>query len=81
MDMVAAATHLPADLIWWKSHNFVEMSYELITDGDYPQIKNELLTALYDTEAKKTAAQILSSYAEMCIRDRYNAWQQLYVRR
>ena len=63
MDMVAAATHLPADLIWWKSHNFVEMSYELITDGDYPQIKNELLTALYDTEAKKTAAQILSSYA------------------
>ena len=63
MDMVAAATHLPADLIWWKSHNFVEMSYELITDSDYPQIKNELLTALYDTEAKKTAAQILSSYA------------------
>lgn len=63
MSQVAKATHLPENLIWWKAHNFVEMSYELITDSDYPQIKDELLAALHDTEAKKTAAKILSEYS------------------
>ena len=63
MSQVAKATHLPENLIWWKAHNFVEMSYELITDSDYPQIKDELLAALHDTEAKKTAAKILSAYS------------------
>lgn len=63
MELVAAATHLPENLIWWKAHNFVEMSYELITDSDHPNIKDELLSALHDTEAQKTAAQILSAYS------------------
>ena len=63
MPQVAESTHLPANLIWWKAHNFVEMSYELITDSDHPQIKTELLKALLDEPAQKQAASLLSAYS------------------
>lgn len=62
MEEVAKATGLPPNLIWWKSHNFVEISYELITNQDHPQLKNELLAAVHDEIATKEAATILSAY-------------------
>lgn len=62
MPEVAAATNLPENLIWWKAHNFVEMSYELITNNDHPYIKDDLLAALHDIDAQKQAAAILSEY-------------------
>lgn len=62
MPQVAAATRLPEDLIWWKAHNFVEMSYELVTDLDHPELKQELLAALRDHAAQQKAAMLLAAY-------------------
>lgn len=62
MAQVAAATRLPEDLIWWKAHNFVEMGCELLTNQQYPLLKEQLLTAINDEDAKRTASDILSAY-------------------
>ena len=61
-DAVAAATRLPERMIWWKAHNFVEMSYELLTDAAHPDLKLELLAAIHDEEAVNTAARLLAAY-------------------
>lgn len=63
MPEVAAATGLPEKSIWWKSHNFVEMSYELMTDAAHPALKQVLLTVLADQAAIADAAEILSAYS------------------
>lgn len=63
MQRVGAATHLPKKLHWWKSHNFVEMSYELITAQDQPGVNEQLLAALDDEAVKREAARILSAYS------------------
>lgn len=62
MHRVGAATRLPQRLWWWKSHNFVEMSYELITDDEHPHLKELILEALADDGGKREAARILSKY-------------------
>ena len=62
MDRVGAATHLPRKLHWWKAHNFVEMSYELIAAGDLPGLSDELLTSLEDEPGKREAARVLAAY-------------------
>lgn len=62
MDQVAQVTRLPQDLIWWKAHNFVEISYELITDADHPGIKDRLMAAVQDRQAVSQAAAVLADY-------------------
>jgi len=63
MQQVAAVTHLPDDLIWWKSHNFVEISYELLTAEKYPELIDDLLKDIYDQDAICCAAKLLSRYS------------------
>jgi len=62
MDRVGASTRLPRRLHWWKAHNFVEMSYELITAADQPGIGKDLLAALDDEAAKREASRVLAAY-------------------
>jgi hypothetical protein len=62
MDAVAKTTRLPEHLVWWKSHNFIEMGCEVITDRDHPNIKDELLAVLNNTSAIHTAAAHLAAY-------------------
>ena len=59
---IASVTHLPQYLWWWKSHNFVEMSYELLTIDVYPFIGNKIITALADEALLDHAATELSRY-------------------
>lgn len=59
---VAEATRLPENMIWWKAHNFVEMSYELLTDAAHPELKYRLLAAVRDQKAIRLAAETLSAY-------------------
>lgn len=63
LDEVAAATRLPENLVWWKSHNFIEMGCELIVDRDHPKIKETLLAVLDDAEAIRAASAYLAAYS------------------
>jgi len=65
MDRVEAATHLPAQLIYWKSHNFVEMACELITVADHPGINDAVVEALEDQQAVAQLADIIEQYQEI----------------
>lgn len=65
MPRVARATNLPDDLIWWKAHNFVEMSLELLMTEANPQLNSDILNAVNDRAAVKEVAQILAAYAEL----------------
>jgi len=62
MERIGAVTHLPPNLLWWKSHNFVEMSYELLTIERCPSIGASLIAALNDQALTETAAAALSRY-------------------
>lgn len=62
MAQVAQVTQLPPNLIWWKSHNFIEMGCELITDRDQPKIKDALRAAIEDRAAIREAAAALAAY-------------------
>ena len=62
LEQVAQVTKLPADFIWWKAHNFVEISYELITDQDHPDIKDKILAAINDQTVVANTAEILSAF-------------------
>lgn len=77
MAQVAAATKLPANLIWWKAHNFVEISYELITDADHPEIKERLMTAVEDPDAVRQAAEILSAYNGLPVQNIVSAFNNV----
>lgn len=59
---IAAVTHLPDSLLWWKSHNFVEMAYELLTIEQYPEIGSKIIAAVQDEALVQEAAQVLHRY-------------------
>lgn len=65
MRRVQSATHLPDNLIWWKSHNFVEMACELITEHRDPLLKTKIKAAICDKEAIETAANLLGEYCHI----------------
>ncbi|NLF79906.1 MAG: hypothetical protein GX572_01790 [Clostridia bacterium] len=77
LDQVAQVTRLPQNLIWWKAHNFVEISYELITDADHPQIKNQLMAALEDHRAVTQAAAVLADYIGLPRQDIISSFQNV----
>ena len=62
MPEVAAATKLESNKIWWKAHNFVEISFELMTDEADPSLKKDLLAVLNDSSAIREIAELLSAY-------------------
>ena len=74
---VAQVTKLPENYTWWKSHNFVEMSYELITDKTYPHLKEELLEAVRTPSSIEAAAQILSQYTGVDPKDIYRVFSRV----
>ena len=45
-ERVAVACGVPADLGWWKAHNFVEMAIDLVIDQTYPKLGPSLVQAL-----------------------------------
>lgn len=63
MNEVASVTHLPENLIWWKAHNFVEMSLELLMIEEDPKLNSDILTAIDDQSAVKEVSQLLTAYA------------------
>ena len=63
MEQIAAVTRLPQDLIWWKGHNFVEISYELLTEEKYPGIRQGLVAALEDQDAIQQASSLIAAYS------------------
>jgi hypothetical protein len=77
MPQVAAVTRLPADLIWWKAHNFVEISYELITDADHPEIKERLIAAVEDMASVRQAAEILAAYTGLPLQNLIHAFNNV----
>ncbi|MCL1816595.1 MAG: hypothetical protein FWG43_03215 [Clostridiales bacterium] len=62
MERITAVTHLPEHLAWWKSHNFVEMCYELLTIEQCPNIGNSILAALGNQDLLEKAATTLNRY-------------------
>jgi hypothetical protein len=62
IDRIMSVTHLPERLAWWKSHNFVEMSYELLTIEQYPFIGANIMAALNDDAVLAYAATNLNRY-------------------
>jgi len=72
---VAEATKLPPRAIWWKSHNFAEMSYELLTDEAFPELKTELLVLLQDEQTLQEVAEILSAYTGKDIQSIMHAYR------
>ena len=62
IDRIAAVTRLPERLGWWKSHNFVEMSYELLTIEHCPCIGGNIMAAVNDEALVASAATELSRY-------------------
>ncbi len=62
MDQIERATGLPHDLVWWKSHNFVEMGLELVLNHQQPELAPGILAALADEAASAEAAAILQAY-------------------
>lgn len=63
MAEVARVTRLPEDLIWWKGHNFVEISYELLTDEKYPELRPRLLESISSKDAIDLASETLAAYS------------------
>jgi hypothetical protein len=62
IERINAVTRLPERLGWWKSHNFVEMSYELLTIEQFPSIGAEIMAALSDSALLEEAARALNRY-------------------
>lgn len=62
MNKIAAASKLPENLIFWKSHNFVEMTYELIANSDDKNLSKELLSVIDNKNAIEYAADVLAAY-------------------
>ena len=62
IERIISVTCLPKRLGWWKSHNFVEMCYELLTIEQYPFIGENILTALNDDALLTCAATCLNRY-------------------
>lgn len=77
MPQVGAATHLPGHLLWWKAHNFVEMSYELIAAADCPGLEEELLARVEDEAAKRDTAQVLAAYTRKPADDIYAMFSKI----
>ena len=63
IEKIAAVTRLSQRLWWWKSHNFVEMTGELLTIEQYPDIAAAILAAVQDEAALKEAAEVLHRYS------------------
>ncbi len=63
--LVAEATKMPPGYRWWKAHNFVEMSYDLLAQEENPTLSDELLAAVQDEAALTQAATVLSSYYQL----------------
>ncbi len=59
---VEKAMDIPHRFAWWKSHNFVEMSYELMIAEDAPQIAKMILEASRNEEAKTRTASYLAAW-------------------
>jgi hypothetical protein len=62
IERIAAVTRLPERLGWWKSHNFVEMSYELLTIERCPYIGDNIMAAVNDETLLEYAAEQLNRY-------------------
>lgn len=62
MERIAQVTRLPDNLIWWKSHNFVEISCELITIAAHPQIGRQIMAACEDQALVAFAGEVLHRY-------------------
>lgn len=46
VDEVAAACQLPSRMSLWKTHNIIEMGFDVVTESRCPQIAKTLITAL-----------------------------------
>ncbi|MCR4963354.1 MAG: hypothetical protein K6B40_05700 [Firmicutes bacterium] len=62
MEPLAKASHLPENLVWWKSHNFIEIGFELLIDEEQPEIKTKILNALADRSAMEQACGVIGDY-------------------
>jgi hypothetical protein len=65
MDRVREATRLPENLIWWKAHNFVEMSFELSAIERDPLLGQEILEAIKDRETVKRVCRMVQDYFDV----------------
>ena len=64
-EKVGIATSLPEELWYWKSHNFIEMSLDLLLNKEYPQLREDLLKGLSNKIILKEASSILAEYLEI----------------
>ncbi len=62
MNKIAVASKLPDNLIYWKSHNFVEMTCELIANDDQNELSKEILRVIDDKVTIDYAAEVLADY-------------------
>ena len=62
IERIASVTRLPKRFWWWKSHNFVEMSYELLTAEICPFIGDDIMAAVNDGALLGRAAKEIKRY-------------------
>ncbi|MGI6361333.1 MAG: hypothetical protein ACOX05_03380 [Bacillota bacterium] len=62
MKEVEKATGLPQKLIWWKSHNFVEMAFELIAYQRDPFLGLQILEAIGDHQTIEEVSTMVSDF-------------------
>ncbi|MBQ9992255.1 MAG: hypothetical protein IJP33_02360 [Firmicutes bacterium] len=62
---VGKATKLDEEYWLWKSHNFIELGLEIITDIRNPYLKTELCKLLEDKKAQELAAKVLKDFANV----------------
>ncbi len=62
MAALAKVSHLPDNLLWWKSHNFIEIGFELLIDEAQPEIKRQIIAALANRPAMEQACNLIASF-------------------
>lgn len=62
LDRIAAVTTLPEEFLWWKSHNFVEIACEILTNTANPNLNNEIIATINDKQTLSYAAKVLSDF-------------------
>ena len=66
----------PRSNVWWKAHNLIEMSYEMITASIDPQIGTQLLESVADAKAVAILSQAIHRWLGLdagAITDIYSA--------
>ncbi|MCR6545611.1 hypothetical protein [Dehalobacterium formicoaceticum] len=65
VDQVVKTCGIPKQMGLWKAHNFIEMTYDVITAERYPYLLQDFQEALADKDAIEDCSMILGKYFQI----------------